>query len=78
MKLGGTFKKILDKLVRLIQKILLAVFLSLIYFFGFAITIFFVALINRKLIYGTLQGRNSSWREAEGYEPTLPESLRQS
>jgi hypothetical protein len=78
MKLGRIIKKILEKLVRLIQKILLTVFLSLIYFLGFAATVFFVVLFNRKLIYGSLKAKNSSWREAEGYDLSLQESLRQS
>jgi len=71
-------KKILAKLVRVIQKILITVSLILIYFLGFGLTLFFVALFNRKLIYNNFKIKDSSWLDAEGYGPDLEESLRQS
>jgi len=71
-------KKILAKLFRLMQKILITVFLILIYFLGFGITLFFAALFNRKLFYGSLKSKDSSWLKAEGYDPDLEGSLRQS
>ena len=72
------FKKILAKLVRVIQRIFITVFLILIYFLGFGITLFFMALFNRKLIYGSLKSKDSSWLKAEGYDPDLEGSFRQS
>jgi len=71
-------KKILAKLVRVIQKILITVSLILIYFLGFGLTLFFVALFNRKLIYNNFKIKDSSWLDAEGYGTDLEESLRQS
>ena len=71
-------KKFLAKLIRVIQKILITVFLILIYFLGFGITLFWVALFNRKLIYGSLKSNDSSWLKAEGYDSDLEGSLRQS
>ena len=78
MKLSRIFKKILAKLVRAIQKIMITVFLILIYFLGFGITLLFMVLFNRKLIFRRLKSKDSSWLRAEEYDPGLEGSLRQS
>jgi cytochrome c biogenesis protein CcdA len=71
-------KKIFTKLVKVTQKIMITIFLILIYFLGFGITFLLVAIFNRKLIYGNLKNKDSSWLKAEGYDPDLQGSLRQS
>ena len=72
------FKKILATIVKMIQRILITVFLIILYFFGFGITLFFLVLFKRKLIYSSIKNIDSSWLKAEGYDQGLEESLRQS
>ena len=78
MKFRAVFKKVSGKFIRAIQKILLAVFLVLIYFLGLGFTLILAILFNRKVIAGGKNHEDSSWSEAQGYGPDLSESLRQS
>jgi cytochrome c biogenesis protein CcdA len=72
------FKRRLEDLVRIIQKVLITVFLFLIYFLGLGLTLIFIYLFSRKLIYSEARNRNSSWLETEGYVSDLEECFRQS
>jgi len=66
------------RLFRAVQKILLAVFLVIIYFFGFGLTLALAVLFNPKIIFAGRKNKESSWVRAEGYQPDLEDCLRQS
>jgi hypothetical protein len=73
-----SLKEITGRLFRAVQKILLAVLLAVIYFFGFGLTLALGALFNRKIIFARRKNKGSSWVRAEGYQPDLEDCLRQS
>ena len=73
-----TIKKIIQNLIRIIQRILIFVSLTVIYFFGFGITLLFMMIFNRKVLTGYSKNDNTFWIEAKGYEADIEESLRQS
>ena len=60
------------------QKIFITIVLFIIYIFGFGITLILVILFNRRLLGGTIEDKDTFWRNAEGYEPDLNDSLQQS
>jgi len=70
-------KKIIQKFIMVVQKIIITSSLIVIYFAGFGITLIFVLLFKRKVITG--EPRNGSvWIEAEGYEPDINDAVFQS
>lgn len=78
MKFSRVFKRISEKLIGGIQKILLTVFLVLIYFLGLGSTLIFLILFKRGVIRDGSDAKDSSWSQAEGYAPDLSEGFRQS
>ena len=71
-------KKITQKLVRAVQGVLLLISLTLVYFLGFGITLFFALLFNRKLLRGCNKDSDTFWVEARGYDPDIGDNLHQS
>ena len=71
-------EKIIQGFIRTVQRILIFVSLTLIYFFGFAITLFFMMIFNRKVLAGYSKDEHTFWIEARGYEANTNDSLRQS
>lgn len=72
------FKKIIQKFVVIVQKILITILLFLVYLIGFGITSLFAILFNRKLFGVLSQRKNSFWKKAEGYENDMDASTRPS
>ncbi|MDD5355539.1 MAG: hypothetical protein PHY56_03290 [Candidatus Omnitrophica bacterium] len=75
------FKKIQEItkfLVRGVQGLLLVVFLTILYFFGFGITLFLLSLFNRKALNKKYNSDPTFWDIAEGYDADIDNSLRQS
>ena len=71
-------KKIMQNLIRIIQRILITVSLTIIYFFGFGITLFFMMIFNRKVLRGYSEDDHTFWIEAKGYEADIDDTMRQS
>lgn len=71
-------KRLLQKFVRIIQKILITLSLTVVYFLGLGITLIFIALFNRKIITSPSKDDNTFWVGAEGYQPDIEDSFRQS
>lgn len=81
IKMRYLFKKIQEItkfLVRGVQGLLLVVFLTILYFFGFGITLFLLALFNRKALNKKYNSDSTFWDIAEGYDAGVDNSLRQS
>ena len=70
-------KKVVQPVVRVIQKILITVLLIVIYFIGFGITYLCALIFKRDLLFDVRTG-DSFWRKAKGYEPDMEDCLRQS
>jgi hypothetical protein len=75
-------KNILDSLtrvlLRIVQKVLLVVLLSLLYVVGIGLTLALAVLFDRRLLGRTLKGAPSFWIETEGYQADRAGLLRQS
>jgi hypothetical protein len=71
-------KKIIQAFIRTVQRILIFVSLTLVYFFGLGITLLFAMFLKRKLLKGYNKDDDSFWVEAKGYDADINESLRQS
>jgi len=71
-------KRLLQKFIRIIQKILITFSLTVVYFLGLGITLIFIALFNRKIITSPSKDDYTFWVEAEGYQPDIEDSFRQS
>ena len=61
-------RKFTQRLIRAIQRLLLAVFLTLIYAAGIGATLLFVFLFNRKVLSGDKPDSSTFWLAAAGYE----------
>lgn len=71
-------KRLLHNFIRIIQKILITISLTLVYFLGLGITLIFIAIFNRKIITSPSKDDYTSWVGAEGYQPDIEDSFRQS
>jgi len=67
------FKNFIRSYVSIVQKLLIAVFLTLVYVFGIGLTHVFYSVIYKKRA-----SRKSFWVNAEGYHRDFNESLRES
>jgi hypothetical protein len=61
-----------------VQKILIGISLTLIYFIGFGATLFLMMVFNRKALKGNGKNADTFWVNADGYSPDVEDSLRQS
>jgi len=68
-------KKILMKFIRGVQKVLIVILLTVVYFAGFGLTVVFLLIFNPRVIRGDRK-RNSSWIRAEEPEPGLESCMR--
>lgn len=64
-------------IIRLVQKILMAVFLFILYILGFGITFIFLFIFKRDILFKNHKKESTSWIKAAGYEPDAEGSLRQ-
>jgi hypothetical protein len=71
-------KKLFQSFVRLNQRILVVVFLTVIYFLGLGITRIFIILFKRKAIAGPDKNKCSFWVAGQGYMPDSEDSRHQS
>ena len=69
--------RILQKLVVLIQKLIIIPSLIVIYFFVIGITLIFVFLFRRRLLIENKK-KDSFWFDAEGYSEDINGALRES
>ena len=69
-------QEIIQPVIRIIQKILLAVFLILLYFIGLGLTLFFMLFFKRNILWGKPDSSNTFWSEAEDYDANLDNSMR--
>jgi hypothetical protein len=71
-------KRLIQKFIRIIQKILITFSLTVVYFLGLGITLIFIALFNRKIITSSSKDDDTFWVGAEGYQPDIEDSFCQS
>ena len=79
--MGKIFQNIQNKIIKIvgvIQKFLVTIFLVINYYIGFGITYIFALIFNRKLLWVKKTNENTFWLEAEGYEPNIENFKRQS
>ena len=70
-------RKVVQPVVKVIQKILVTVLLIIVYFVGLGITYLCALIFKRGLLFDMRTG-DSFWRKAKGYEPDTEDCLRQS
>lgn len=70
-------KKIVHFYVRFIQKILITIFLTILYFLVLSVTKFFIRIIPKKNKRRSTE-INSFWIHAEGYKADMNSALEQS
>jgi len=61
----------------IVQRIIMSVFLFIIYYFVFGLAVVLALLINRKLLKAK-SSRSSSWVDAAGYDADMPDVEAQS
>jgi len=71
-------KKIIQNFIRIIQKILITIFLFIVYIIGIGVTLIFVMIFNRRLLGKTFKAKNTFWNEAKEYGADINSSMRQS
>jgi len=70
-------KKIIQLVVRLVQKILVTTFLFILYFLGFGLTLIALFIFKRDFLIKNYKQNESFWKEAADYESEANGSLRQ-
>jgi hypothetical protein len=76
--LGRMFKKIIQKLAILVQKVIMDVSLFLIYYLILGLAVVFALLFNRKILTGGSRLQNTNWFPASGYDKDALDSKMQS
>jgi len=71
-------KIIIINFIRLIQKVIVTIFLFLIYVFGFGVTVIFMMLFNRDILIIRSDKKDTFWGKAKDYETDIESSFRQS
>lgn len=71
-------RRIIQKLIRLIQNIFLTAALFIIYIVMFGFTFLFIFIFKRKLLIGDNEDNVTFWQTAEGYEENMDSCLRES
>jgi len=71
-------KRLVQNLIKIIQKILIVILLTIVYFLGFGFTLIFLMFFNRKILTGPGKDSNTFWIKAEGYRVNAQDSVRQS
>jgi hypothetical protein len=71
-------KKITQKLIHLVQKVLISVLLCVVYYVVFGLTVVIAFLFNRGLLRGKKHVHDSTWIDAAGYGKDLLDSKMQS
>ena len=66
------------KYIRSIQKVFITIFLFILYTVGFGITLILVMIFNRGLLKIENKGKETFWKNAEGYRADINECMRQS
>jgi len=66
------------KIVGIIQKFLVVIFLIITYYIGVGITYILALIFNRKLLWVKKPNENTFWLEAESYESYIENFKRQS
>lgn len=74
----AVIKTITGAIVKLIQKTVVTASLLVIYVFGLGLTVIAVIFFHRSILTGGPGRKDTSWSEAEGYEPDIGASSRQS
>jgi len=78
MKAGKKIKKALRWYIKTVQKILITLLLTILYSVGLGATFLFALIFNRRLLGLKAKKETSFWKEAEGYQSDLDDSIRQS
>jgi len=71
-------RKIIQKYIRIIQKIIITIALFIIYIVGLGITLILVIIFNRRLLGVEKREKDTFWKDAEGYEADISECKRES
>lgn len=71
-------QKIAQIVARAVQKVLVPVFLVVVYVIGFGLTSVFLRIFRRDLLAKTCSADNACWGDAVGYGVDREDSLRQS
>ena len=77
-KIKSTLKNILGVIIRSIQKILMSILLTILYIFGFGITLMFLLIFNRKFLRRKSLKEDTWWENAVGYGMDPQSIVRQS
>lgn len=71
-------RKIIQKYIRIIQKIFITIALFILYIVGFGITLILVTIFNRRLLGVGKKEKATFWINAEGYDVDINECMRES
>jgi hypothetical protein len=78
MRFAELLKIKTQKFIVIAQKILITIFLVLIYFVGFGLTLIFVLLFHKRIIFAKRGKLDTFWLGADGYGPGILDSMKQS
>ena len=71
-------KKILFNIIKVVQKILITIFLTVLYIVGFGMTLVFIMIFKRSYLRAKRRDDETFWISASGYEPDMDDCMRQS
>jgi len=77
-KIKKMIRKMIQKYIRIIQKIFITVALFVFYILGFGVTLIFVTIFRRGLLGAGKREKNTFWKDAEGYENDINDCMRES
>lgn len=66
------------KLTKVLQKILITIFLTLTYFIIFGFTVIFMFIFKYQFLKGKSKDKRSFWNKTKSYDPTFTDCLSQS
>lgn len=71
-------KKIIHKLIIIIQKVIISVLLFIVYYLFFGLTVVIAFLFKRRIVWGRDYLKGTTWLNAAGYDEDMLQSKMQS
>ncbi len=72
------FAELVRKTYTVVQKILVTVFLFVVYIVMFGLTVVFLLIFNRAVLFPGIRKKKTFWEKAEDYDADIDTGMRQS
>jgi|AntAceMinimDraft_17_1070374.scaffolds.fasta_scaffold01196_1 hypothetical protein len=77
-KIKYIYKIVIQNIIKFVQKILITIFLFLLYFIFFGITLIFILIFKKNMLKQNYESEYTFWNKAKDYNADIKESIHQS